>query len=163
MVSCPCWSISGSSGIPSAHFPFQWIRCYYRSRTQTTDDHLNLVLCQMSSTYARLASPLHKKECSNREASFPARTDKKTARNGASGDLPRDGGVEDCQSTDKSPNSLDSHSFVTPVEDSPHYGRHRRSSRRLRVQTRCMTRRSVTPVCWCEACGLLWRSVRHTR
>lgn len=55
----------------------------------------------------------------NRETLFDAGTDEVITRNGASGDPPRDEGVRDYQSTDDSPNSLDSHSFVTPVEEYP--------------------------------------------
>lgn len=55
----------------------------------------------------------------NRETLFDAGTDENTTRNGPSGDPPRGEGVKDYQSTDESPNSLDSHSFVTPVEEYP--------------------------------------------
>ncbi|KAF8547038.1 MFS general substrate transporter [Imleria badia] len=47
-------------------------------------------------------------------------TEGNTTSNGASSDpAARDDGVKDYQSTDDSPNSLDSHSFVTPVEEYP--------------------------------------------
>lgn len=46
-------------------------------------------------------------------------SDENTASNDAFAGAPRDEGVKDYQSTDDSPNSLDSHSFVTPVEEYP--------------------------------------------
>jgi len=47
-------------------------------------------------------------------------TDRNMTGNGASSDPPtRDEGVKDYQSTSDSPNSIDSHSFVTPVEEYP--------------------------------------------
>lgn len=50
----------------------------------------------------------------------PRPTDENTTSNGAPGDsATRDEGVKDYRSTDESPNSLDSHSFVTPVEEYP--------------------------------------------
>lgn len=50
----------------------------------------------------------------------PTETDGNATSNGASADTPtRDEGVKDYQSTDDSPNSLDSHSFVTPVDEYP--------------------------------------------
>lgn len=55
----------------------------------------------------------------NREALPDPGTDENTLRSGAFGDPPRAEGVQDYQSTDDSPNSLDSHSFVTPVEEYP--------------------------------------------
>lgn len=47
-------------------------------------------------------------------------TDRNAKTNGACGDQPtRDDGVKDYQSTDDSPTALESHSFVTPVEEYP--------------------------------------------
>ncbi|KAN0074636.1 Major facilitator superfamily domain containing protein [Tylopilus felleus] len=47
-------------------------------------------------------------------------TDRNAKTNGACGDPPaRDDGVKDYQSTDDSPTALESHSFVTPVEEYP--------------------------------------------
>ncbi|KAG8214375.1 MFS general substrate transporter [Butyriboletus roseoflavus] len=55
----------------------------------------------------------------NRETLFDAGTDEIITRNGTSVDPPRDESVKDYQSTEDSPNALDSHSFVTPVEEYP--------------------------------------------
>ncbi|KIL00200.1 hypothetical protein PAXRUDRAFT_821900 [Paxillus rubicundulus Ve08.2h10] len=59
----------------------------------------------------------------NRETLFGVRADGDATRNGAaSGDVSREDGVKDYQSTDESPNSLDSHLFITPIDDHPPQG-----------------------------------------
>ncbi|KAF8840797.1 MFS general substrate transporter [Paxillus ammoniavirescens] len=59
----------------------------------------------------------------NRETLFDAHADVDATGNGAaSGDITREDGVKDYQSTDESPNSLDSHLFITPIDDHPPQG-----------------------------------------
>ncbi|KIJ17575.1 hypothetical protein PAXINDRAFT_175426 [Paxillus involutus ATCC 200175] len=59
----------------------------------------------------------------NRETLFDAHANADATGNGAApGDVPREDGVKDYQSTDESPNSLDSHLFITPIDDHPPQG-----------------------------------------
>ncbi|KIJ64572.1 hypothetical protein HYDPIDRAFT_90001 [Hydnomerulius pinastri MD-312] len=59
----------------------------------------------------------------NGETLFDAGVDGNTMGNGAvSGDLSREEGVKDYRSTDEAPNTLDSHSFITPIDEYPAQG-----------------------------------------